>query len=99
MADYSEKRRSTQPPGSSMGSMFKNPEGDHAGRLIEAAGLKGTRIGGAEVSSIHANFMVNDGSATAEDIHRLIVLVQNTVQQKFGIKLELEIELLGKWQE
>jgi UDP-N-acetylmuramate dehydrogenase len=99
MAKYSEKRRSTQPPGSSMGSMFKNPEGDHAGRLIEAAGLKATRVGGAEVSSIHANFMINDGSATAEDIHRLIVLVQNTVQEKFGVKLELEIELLGKWQD
>ena len=57
--EIAAKRRSSQPPGASMGSMFKNPPGDYAGRLIEAAGLKGTRVGGAEISTIHANFFVN----------------------------------------
>ncbi len=97
MEENSAKRRRTQPPGASMGSTFKNPVGDHAGRLIEAAGLKGTRIGGAQVSPVHANFFINDGSATAEDIHRLIVLVQQTVAERFGVQLQLEIELLGDW--
>ncbi|MEJ5202798.1 MAG: UDP-N-acetylmuramate dehydrogenase, partial [Anaerolineales bacterium] len=64
MQEYVAKRRRTQPPGASMGSMFKNPPGDFAGRLIEAAGLKGTRIGGAKISPIHANFFINDGNAT-----------------------------------
>lgn len=97
MEENSAKRRRTQPPGASMGSTFKNPVGDHAGRLIEAAGLKGTRIGGAQVSPVHANFFINDGSATAEDYHQLIVLVQRTVAEKFGVELQLEIELLGDW--
>jgi len=99
MAELSEKRRQSQPPGASMGSMFKNPVGDYAGRLIEAAGLKGTRIGGAEISRVHGNFFVNDGTASASDIYRLIVLVQKTVHEKFGIDLELEVEPLGSWQE
>lgn len=99
MTDLSEKRRRSQPPGASMGSMFKNPAGDYAGRLIEAAGLKGTKIGGAEISLVHGNFFVNDGSASASDIHRLIVLVQEKVHEKFNIDLELEIECLGNWQE
>lgn len=92
-------RRQTQPPGASMGSMFKNPEGDYAGRLIEAAGLKGTRVGGAQVSEIHANFFVNDNKATANDIYQLISRVRKTVFEKFGTHLELEIELLGNWEE
>jgi UDP-N-acetylmuramate dehydrogenase len=99
MADFSSRRRSTQPPGASLGSMFKNPPGDFAGRLIEAAGLKGARIGGAEISSVHANFFVNDEDASSTDIYRLICKAQETVHQQFGIKLELEIELLGKWPE
>lgn len=99
MEDNAAKRRNTQPPGASMGSMFKNPDGDYAGRLVESAGLKGTRIGGAQVSPVHANFMINDGSATAADIRNLILLVQKTVQEKSGIKLDLEIELIGKWQD
>lgn len=99
MSELAEKRRRSQPPGASMGSMFKNPEGDYAGRLIEAAGLKGTRIGGAEISPIHGNFFINDGTASAEDIHRLIVLVQRTVREKFGIDLHLEVECLGEWQD
>lgn len=91
------RRRATQPPGASLGSMFKNPPGDYAGRLIEAAGLKGTRIGGAHVSSMHANFFLNDKDATAKDIYQLVQLVQKTVEEKFGVKLELEVEILGDW--
>ena len=97
MDQFSAKRRQTQPPGASMGSMFKNPPGDHAGRLIEAAGLKGARVGGAEISHIHANFFVNNEHATASDITRLIDLAQKKVNDQFGIKLELEIEKLGEW--
>lgn len=99
MDENSAKRRNSQPPGASMGSMFKNPQGDHAGRLIESVGLKGMSVGGVQVSPVHANFMINNGSATAEDIHRLILLVQKTVQEKTGVHLDLEVELLGKWQD
>lgn len=99
MEENASRRKNTQPPGASMGSTFKNPPGDHAGRLIESAGLKGTSIGGVQVSPVHANFLVNDGSATADDYRRLILLVQKTVQERTGIKLELEIELLGNWQD
>jgi UDP-N-acetylmuramate dehydrogenase len=95
--DLSKKRQSTQPPGASLGSMFKNPEGDFAGRLIEAAGLKGRRVGGAEISPVHANFFINNDKAKAQDIWELIHLAQTTVAKKFGIKLELEIELLGEF--
>jgi UDP-N-acetylmuramate dehydrogenase len=94
---YSEKRRRTQPPGASLGSMFKNPSGDYAGRLIEAAGLKGRAVGGAEISPIHANFFVNSGSATAMDIWKLIELARNTVFKQTGVHLELEIERIGAW--
>ena len=99
MDKFNARRRATQPPGASMGSMFKNPAGDFAGRLIEAAGLKGQRIGGAEISSMHANFMVNHENATASDVYRLIRLAQQKVKEQSGIKLELEIELLGEWDE
>lgn len=99
MAELSEKRRRSQPPGASMGSTFKNPEGDFAGRLIEAAGLKGTKIGGVEVSPIHGNFFINDGTASAQDYYRLIHLVQKIVREKFGVYLQTEIECLGEWQE
>lgn len=94
-----EKRRRTQPSGSCFGSTFKNPAGDSAGRLIEAAGLKGTRIGGVEISTLHANFMINDGTGSAENYRSLVLLAQKTVLEKFGVKLELEIEMIGKWQE
>lgn len=92
-----EYRKRTQPPGASMGSMFKNPPGDYAGRLIEAAGLKGRRIGGAQISPIHANFFVNVGGARASDVYALILLAQEEVMRQFGVALELEIELLGEW--
>ena len=97
MNAFAEKRRQSQPPGASMGSMFRNPPGDFAGRLIEAAGLKGTCVGGAEISSRHANFFINNGNATAADILALILLAQKAVTEKFGVKLELEIELVGKF--
>ena len=97
IGEFSERRKTTQPPGASMGSMFKNPAGDAAGRLIEAAGLKGTRIGTAEVSPIHANFFINHGRCRARDVRALIALVEETVQEKFGVELELEIEMVGEW--
>ncbi len=99
MSEYNERRRRTQPPGASLGSMFKNPPGDYAGRLIEAAGLKGTRIGGAIISPIHANFFINEGEAKARDIQKLIQLAQQTVLDRFGVRLELEVEWLGPWPE
>ena len=95
--DFVAFRQRTQPPGASMGSMFKNPSGDYAGRLIESAGLKGTKMGGAEISPRHANFFINHGDATASDIKKLIDLVRSEVGEKFGIDLELEIELVGEW--
>ena len=94
---FSAHRKATQPPGASMGSMFKNPPGDYAGRLIESAGLKGTRIGNAEISPLHGNFFVNHENTKAEDIRALIELVQTTVKKKEGVELELEIELVGEW--
>lgn len=94
---FSAHRKATQPPGASMGSMFKNPPGDYAGRLIESAELKGTRIGNAEISPLHGNFFVNHANTKAEDIRALIQLVQKTVKEKEGVELELEIELIGEW--
>lgn len=92
-----EKRAATQPlqlPNA--GSVFRNPANDHAGRLIEAAGLKGYRIGGAEVSEKHANFIVNPGGkATAGNIEDLIIHVQNTVLAQSGIKLQREVRIVG----
>ena len=99
MQQFVEKRKNTQPPGASMGSMFKNPEGDYAGRLIEAAGLRGKRVGNVEISTVHANFFVNYGETKASDVRALIELTQKTVFEKFDIQLELEIELVGKWHE
>jgi UDP-N-acetylmuramate dehydrogenase len=97
MEHFSAQRRETQPRGASMGSMFKNPEGDKAGRLIEAAGLKGTRLGTAEISSQHTNYFINHGHARAEDMKALIDLARKTVSEKFGVTLELEVELIGEW--
>lgn len=98
MQDVNERRRRKQPlTGASMGSMFKNPPGEYAGRLIEAAGLKGKRIGNVEISPVHANIFINHGQATADDVLALINLARNTVKERFGIELELEIEFLGDW--
>jgi len=90
-------RKQTQPPGASMGSMFKNPPGDYAGRLIEAAGLKGVRVGDAQISPLHGNFFINLGNARSSDIRALIEMAQEKVMQIFGVELELEIELVGAW--
>ncbi len=94
---FSARRKATQPPGASMGSMFKNPPGDYAGRLIEAAGLKGKRIGSAEISTIHGNFFINNGETRAEDVKALIELAKTTVKEHSGVDLELEVELIGEW--
>ena len=92
------RRMRTQPlQSASSGSVFKNPKGDKAGRLIEECGLKGYRIGGAMVSKKHANFIVNTGEATAKDIHFLIQHIQQIVEEQKGILLEPEIKYLGTW--
>jgi UDP-N-acetylmuramate dehydrogenase len=97
VARYKQHRKDTQPPQPSAGSVFKNPEGDHAGRLIESVGLKGTRIGRAEISPRHANFIVNTGHASAADVVALIALARRTVRERCGVELELEVELRGDW--
>ncbi len=88
-------RKCTQPPGASLGSIFKNPEGDYAGRLIELCGLKGFQMGGAQVSNVHANFFINADHATADDYLKLIEHVRTIVLEKTGITLETEIEVVG----
>jgi UDP-N-acetylmuramate dehydrogenase len=98
ISEIAETRQASQPGGASLGSMFKNPPGDYSGRLIEQAGLKGTRVGDAQVSQQHANFFINRGEATANDIATLIATVRDTVNEKFGIELELEIQFIGDWQ-
>ena len=97
VAYYKQHRKETQPPQPSAGSVFKNPEGDHSGRLIESVGLKGTRIGRAEISPRHANFIVNTGGASAADVVALIALARRTVRERCGVELELEVELRGDW--
>lgn len=94
---FTMHRKRTQPPGASLGSMFKNPPDDYAGRLIEAAGMKGKRIGNVEISNLHANFFVNLGKARASDVLALIHMAHETVKAKFGVDLELEVELVGEW--
>ena len=98
--EHLEYRKASQPLDQpSCGSTFKNPPGDAAGRLIDAAGLKGATEGGAKISEKHANFFVNTGSATAMDLYRLIKRAQDTVAEKFGIKLEPEVHAVGDWPE
>ncbi len=90
------KRSATQPTGkASCGSVFKNPPDDYAGRLIERCGLKGHRIGGCEVSTVHANFIVNDAGACAADVERMIRHVQATVRAETGVALETEVQVIG----
>jgi UDP-N-acetylmuramate dehydrogenase len=92
-----EKRRETQPIGEwSCGSVFTNPPGDHAARLIESAGLKGFRIGGASVSEKHANFIINHGEAKAADIEALLEHVQAAVARKSGVQLVTEVRIVGE---
>jgi UDP-N-acetylmuramate dehydrogenase len=97
IAALMQRRRETQPQGVwSCGSVFRNPPGDHAARLIESAGLKGARIGDALVSDKHANFIVNSGQATARDLERLVLHVQATVRERFGITLQPEVRIIGE---
>ena len=92
-----EWRKTRHPAGATMGSTFKNPPGSHAGYLIEQAGLRGYRIGGVHVSELHGNFFMNTGDATAADVLALIEHVRLEVERRFGVTLELEIELVGQW--
>jgi UDP-N-acetylmuramate dehydrogenase len=97
--EMTDWRRAKQPQEPNAGSIFKNPPAPNpaAGRLIEAAGLKGTKVGGAQISPKHANFIVNVGGATAADVMSLIQLVKQKVREQSGVELELEVELLGEW--
>ena len=96
--DIRRWRQAHQPLGiPSAGSVFRNPPGDSAGRLVDELGLKGTRIGGAVVSEKHANFIVNDQKGSAADVRRLAERVRAAVEARHGIRLELEIEFLGDW--
>lgn len=97
LRQLSARRKATQPLGEwSCGSVFTNPPGDHAARLIEAAGLKGCRIGDAVVSTKHANFIINDGAATAAQLEQLILHVQATVEREHGVKLIPEVRIVGE---
>ena len=95
----SEKRRGALPGEPNAGSIFKNPPGDYAGRLVEACGLKGERRGGAEISTRHANVIVNTGGAQAADVLALMTLMRDSVRERFGVRLAPEVEFLGlAWQ-
>ncbi len=96
MASFKERRRYTQPlklP--CAGSVFRNPDGDHAGRLIEAAGLKGFRVGDAQISEIHANFIVNRGNAVAQDVLSVIDHVKRVIKEKFDVEMVPEVRVVG----
>ena len=88
-------RREHQPGGANAGSVFRNPPGDSAGRLIEASGLKGLRVGGAVVSAKHANFVQGEDGATSSDVLELMALVQARVQEAAGVELEREVHVVG----
>ena len=97
MASYKDRRLRTQPlQAACAGSVFRNPEGTHAAKLIEEAGLKGFRIGGAEVSPLHANFIVNTGNATASDVLALIAHIQARVYEQFSVRLNTEVLVVGE---
>ena len=92
------KRKSSQPAGfPNSGSMFRNPAGDYAGRLIEAAGLKGKRVGQAQIAEGHANFIVNRGGARAQEVRQLMELARAEVRRQFGVELVAEVKFLGEW--
>ena len=96
MAEHSEYRRSTQPSQRSIGSIFKNPPDNAAGRLLEQAGVKGHRVGDAQISTKHANFIVNRGNATAAEVTELMAYAQDKVRTAFGVELEPEIQRVGE---
>ena len=96
MQDIRSRRESTQPVGeATAGSVFKNPAGMSAGKLLDECGFKGRAVGGASVSGVHANFIVNGGGATAADIERLMNLMAGEVEARFGVRLQPEVELIG----
>src|SRR3989442_179947 len=98
MEEIRQRRVASQPHGrANAGSIFKNPGGDHAGRLIDVAGLKGARIGRARVSERHANFIVNEGGASADDVKGLMDLAQRVVWERSGVWLEPEVRFVGSW--
>jgi UDP-N-acetylmuramate dehydrogenase len=98
MARLTKERNETQPiKTKNCGSVFKNPPGDSAGRLVQAAGLKGARQGAAVVSELHGNFIINEGGAKAADVRRLIERVMAEVKRRFGAQLEPEVEMVGRW--
>jgi len=95
-----KRRNETQPIGTrNCGSVFRNPPGDYAARLIEACDLKGFQMGGAMISPKHANFIINTGQAKADEVSQLISLIQQTVNEKFGIELQPEVKLLPAWEQ
>jgi UDP-N-acetylenolpyruvoylglucosamine reductase len=96
MEAFSRKRWESQPNQPSAGCIFKNPRTIPAGRLLEELGLKGTRVGGASVSDVHANFIVNNGTATARDVLSLIEVIKERAKSARGIELETEVEILGE---
>lgn len=99
MDEFNAYRKRTQPQGASLGSIFKNPPGDYAGRLIESAGLKGFKIGAAQVSPVHANFFINSNGSqgSAQDYYTLVQHVRDTVRRHCQVELEPEIEFVGEW--
>jgi UDP-N-acetylmuramate dehydrogenase len=98
VAELKAKRASRQPRGlPNAGSIFKNPPGNFAGRLLENAGLKGERMGAAAFSAEHANFIVNLGGARAQDVRALIELAQSRVKEQSGVALEAEVRMIGEW--
>jgi UDP-N-acetylenolpyruvoylglucosamine reductase len=96
MKTFSEKRWESQPAASSAGCIFKNPAAIPAGRLIDELGLKGTRVGDAMVSPEHANFIVNQGNASAKDVLELIEIIRQRARAERGIELETEVEIIGE---
>ncbi|HVM34297.1 MAG TPA: UDP-N-acetylmuramate dehydrogenase [Actinomycetota bacterium] len=99
MEEFRRHRAATQPPAvQNAGSTFKNPPGDHAGRLVEAAGLKGLRVGGVSVSEKHANFFVSESDATAQDVYDLVHEVRRRVEDRFGVILEPEVRFAGRFE-
>jgi len=95
MNSYSQKRWESQPAAPSAGCIFKNPPTIPAGKLIDELGLKGTRVGGAAVSDVHGNFIVNQGNATAQDVLNLIDVIKQRAKAARGIDLETEVQILG----
>jgi UDP-N-acetylmuramate dehydrogenase len=98
MAKLTNERNETQPiKTKNCGSVFKNPPGDSAGRLVQAAGLKGMREGAAVISELHGNFIVNEGGAKAQDVKNLIERAKAEIRRRFNVEIETEVEMVGRW--